>query len=201
MEENKMNLSDLLETHRRDRERLAWEGTFRDYFELVTQNPNISKLSHARSCDMILAAGVDKINEGSRDEIVKYNFFSEELFGTERPISKIVEYFKSAGQRLEVRKRILLLMGPVGGGKSTIVYLIKRGLEAYSRIDAGALYSIRDCPMHEEPLHLIPNDLRGDVEKEFGLYIEGDLCPHCRYMVDTQFVGHIEDVPVKRLAF
>ena len=55
--------------------------------------------------------------------------------------------------------------------------------------------------MHEEPLHLIPNDLRGDVEKEFGLYIEGDLCPHCRYMVDTQFVGHIEDVPVKRLAF
>src|SRR5207245_1412133 len=68
-------------------------------------------------------------------------------------------------------------------------------------IDAGALYSIRDCPMHEEPLHLIPNDLRADVEKEFGLYIEGDLCPHCRYMVDTQFTGHIEDVPVKRLAF
>ena len=55
--------------------------------------------------------------------------------------------------------------------------------------------------MHEEPLHLIPNDLRPDVEKEFGLYIEGDLCPHCRYMVDTQFTGHIEDLPVKRLAF
>jgi len=94
-----------------------------------------------------------------------------------------------------------LLMGPVGGGKSTIVYLIKRGLETYSRINEGALYAIRDCPMHEEPLHLIPNDLRADVEKEFGLYIEGDLCPHCRYMVDTQFTGHIEDVPVKRLAF
>ena len=100
MGDNKINLSDLLETHRRDRERLAWEGTFRDYFELVTQNPNVSKLSHARICDMILAAGVEKINEGSRDEIVKYNFFSDELFGIERPISKIVEYFKSAGQRL-----------------------------------------------------------------------------------------------------
>src|SRR6266446_6289964 len=133
MGENKINLSDLLETHRRDRERLAWEGTFRDYFELVTQNPNVSKLSHARICDMVLAAGVDKINEGSRDEIVKYNFFSEELFGIERPISKIVEYFKSAGQRLEVRKRILLLMGPVGGGKSTIVTMLKRGLERWSR--------------------------------------------------------------------
>ncbi|HET9533124.1 MAG TPA: protein prkA, partial [Blastocatellia bacterium] len=115
MGENKLNISDLLETHRRDRERLAWEGTFRDYFELVLQNPNISKLSHARICDMTLAMGVEKINEGSRDEVARYNFFAEELFGIEGPISKIVEYFKSAGQRLEVRKRILLLMGPVGG--------------------------------------------------------------------------------------
>ena len=142
MADNKMNLSDLLETHRRDRERLAWEGTFRDYFELVTQNPNISKLSHARVCDMVLASGVEKINEGSRDEIVKFNFFSDELFGIERPISKIVEYFKSAGQRLEVRKRILLLMGPVGGGKSTIVTMLKRGLERWSRTGDGAVYAI-----------------------------------------------------------
>src|ERR1041384_5794668 len=139
MEENKMNLSDLLEAHRRDRERLAWEGTFRDYFELVSQNPNLSKLSHARICEMILDAGVEKINEGSRDEITRFNFFSEELYGIEVPISRIVEYFKSAGQRLEVRKRILLLMGPVGGGKSTIVTMLKRGLERWSRTDDGAV--------------------------------------------------------------
>src|SRR6266704_1851795 len=146
---------------------------------------------------MIMDAGVETARNGE----LRYNFFSQEIFGIEKPLQQIVEYFHSAAQRLEVRKRILLLMGPVGGGKSTIVYLIKRGLEEYSRINEGALYSIRDCPMHEEPLHLIPNDLRADVEKEFGLYIEGDLCPHCRYMVDTQFTGHIEDVPVKRLAF
>src|SRR5579862_7694373 len=143
MEDNKFNLSELLETHRRERERLAWEGTFRDYFELVLQNPEISKLSHARVCDMITWAGVEKVNEGSRDEIVRYNFFSDELFGIEGPISKIVEYFKSAGQRLEVRKRILLLMGPVGGGKSTIVTLLKRGLEAWSRTTNGAVYAIK----------------------------------------------------------
>jgi serine protein kinase len=55
--------------------------------------------------------------------------------------------------------------------------------------------------MHEEPLHLIPVDLRADVEKEFGLYIEGDLCPHCRYMVDNVFHGRIEEVAVKRITF
>jgi serine protein kinase len=146
---------------------------------------------------MIMDAGV----ETNRNGEPHYNFFSQEIFGIEKPLQQIVEYFHSAAQRLEVRKRVLLLMGPVGGGKSTIVYLIKRGLEAYSRTETGALYAIKDCPMHEEPLHLIPNDLRSDVEKEFGIYIEGDLCPHCRYMVDTQYTGHIEDVPVKRLAF
>src|SRR5262249_17805715 len=160
MGENKLNISDLLETHRRERERLAWEGTFRDYFELITQNPNISKLSHARICDMVLSAGVAKIKEDTRDEIHRYKSFSPPSFCLERPIWRMVEYFKSAGQRLEVRKRILLLMGPVGGGKSTIVTMLKRGLERWSRTGNGAVYAIKDCPMHEEPLHLIPPELR-----------------------------------------
>src|SRR2546422_9475775 len=192
-----MDLVKRLEEYR-DRERgLLWEGTFAQYFEIATKKSAVIRLAHERIYHMIMDADIETTRSGEP----RYNFFSEEIFGIEKPLQQIVEYFHSAAQRLEVRKRILLLMGPVGGGKSTIVYLIKRGLEAYSRADAGALYSIRDCPMHEEPLHLIPNDLRADVEKEFGLYIEGDLCPHCRYMVDTQFVGHLEDVPVKRLAF
>ncbi|HYE65138.1 MAG TPA: hypothetical protein VD966_06125, partial [Pyrinomonadaceae bacterium] len=120
------NISERLEDLRREREALRWEGTFRDYFELVAQNPRIAELSHARINDMIHAAGVEKLNEGTRDEITRYKFFASELFGIEEPISRIVEYFKSAAQRLEVRKRILLLMGPVGGGKSTIVTMLKR---------------------------------------------------------------------------
>ncbi len=201
MGENKFNISDLLETHRRDRERLAWEGTFRDYFELIMQNPSVSKLSHARVCDMVLNSGVEKVNEGSRDEIIRYNFFSDELFGIEGPISKIVEYFKSAGQRLEVRKRILLLMGPVGGGKSTIVTMLKRGLERWSRTDNGAVYAIKDCPMHEEPLHLIPPELRPEIERHYGIYIEGELCPQCRYNLEHVYRGRHEDVLVHRIVF
>ncbi|MGH9826137.1 MAG: protein prkA, partial [Blastocatellia bacterium] len=201
MENNKLDISQLLETHRRDRERLAWEGTFRDYFELVLQNPNICKLSHARVCDMVTAPGVEKVNEGSRDEVARYNFFSEELFGIEGPIAKIVEYFKSAGQRLEVRKRILLLMGPVGGGKSTIVTLLKRGMEQWTRTNNGAVYAIKDCPMHEEPLHLIPPELRPEIERHYGIYIEGELCPQCRYNLEHVYHGRHEDVLVHRIVF
>src|SRR2546421_11442459 len=170
---NKFNISERLEGLRREREALRWEGTFRDYFELVSQNPRLAELSHARLNDMVHARGVDKLNEGTRDEVARYNFFSAELFGIEEPIARIVEYFKSAAQRLEVRKRILLLMGPVGGGKSTIVTMLKRGLEDWTRDDGGAVYAIKDCPMHEEPLHLIPAELRRDVEKHYGIYIEG----------------------------
>jgi serine protein kinase len=182
----------------RDREReLMWEGTFAQYFEIACKRSEVARLSHERIYHMIVDGGVETTRIGEP----RYKFFSQEIFGIEKPLQQIVDYFHSAAQRLEVRKRVLLLMGPVGGGKSTIVYLLKRGLEAYSRTPAGAIYVIKDCPMHEEPLHLIPLELRPDVEKEFGLYIEGDLCPHCRYMVDNQYQGRIEDVPVKRIAF
>ncbi len=192
-----MDLVKRLEEYR-DREReLMWEGTFAQYFEIAGKKPEVSRLSHERIYHMIMDAGIETTRSGDP----RYNFFSQEIFGIEKPLQQIVDYFHSAAQRLEVRKRVLLLMGPVGGGKSTIVYLIKRGLEAYSRTPEGAIYAIRDCPMHEEPLHLIPNELRPDVEKEFGLYIEGDLCPHCRYMVDNQYRGRIEEVPIKRITF
>jgi len=192
-----MDLVKRLEEYR-DRERgLMWEGTFAQYFEIASKKPEVGRLSHERIYHMIIDAGVETTRTGEP----RYKFFGQEIFGIEKPLQQIVDYFHSAAQRLEVRKRVLLLMGPVGGGKSTIVYLIKRGLEAYSRTEEGAIYAIKDCPMHEEPLHLIPNDLREDVEREFGLYVEGDLCPHCRYMIDNQYRGRIEDVPVKRITF
>ncbi|MDT5263259.1 MAG: serine protein kinase, partial [Acidobacteriota bacterium] len=197
----KFNISERLESLRRDREALRWEGSFRDYFELVSQNPRIAQLSHARINDMVHAAGVEKLNEGTRDEIARYNFFATELFGIEEPIARIVEYFKSAAQRLEVRKRILLLMGPVGGGKSTIVTMLKRGLEDWTRNEMGAVFAIKDCPMHEEPLHLIPQELRAEIEKHYGIYIEGELCPQCRYTLEHTYGGRHEDVLVQRILF
>ena len=195
------NISERLEDLRREHEALRWEGTFRDYFELVAQNPRIAQLSHARINDMVHAAGIERLNEGTQHEILSYNFFANELFGIEEPIARIVEYFKSAAQRLEVRKRILLLMGPVGGGKSTIVNMLKRGLEDWTRNEAGAVYAIKDCPMHEEPLHLIPHQLRSEVEKHYGIYIEGDLCPQCRYALEHTYGGRHEDVKVHRVGF
>ena len=124
-----MDLVKRLEEYR-DREReLMWEGNFAQYFEIVCKKTESGRLSHERIYHMIMDAGVETTRTGD----LRYNFFTQEIFGIEKPLQQIVEYFHSAAQRLEVRKRILLLMGPVGGGKSSIVYLLKRGLEAFTR--------------------------------------------------------------------
>ena len=192
-----MNLIERLEQHRAEEEKLAWEGTFADYWNQVVQDPRIAQLAHARIYNMIMSGGAGQNARGEKE----YHFFDKEIFGLEKTLEQLVEYFNSASRRLEVRKRILLLMGPVGGGKSTIVTLLKRGLEQYTRTDEGPLYAIKGCPMHEEPLHLIPETIRPDIQREYGIYIEGDLCPHCRVMLKEEYGGMAEMVKVQRIAF
>ena len=192
-----MNLVARLEQHRAEEQKLAWQGPFSEYFEIAVANPEVTRLSHARIYNMIMAQGCASRGNGERS----YTFFAQDLFGIDKPLQQLAEYFASAASRLEVRKRILLLMGPVGGGKSSIVTLLKRGLEAYTRADTGAVYAIQGCPMHEEPLHLIPEELRPEVQSEYGLYIEGDLCPACRVMVRDKYHGRTEDVMVQRVVF
>src|SRR5207248_2055388 len=82
-----------------------------------------------------------------------------------------------------------------------IVSMLKRGLESYTESEDGAAYGIKGCPMHEEPLHLIPHALRADIERDLGIYIEGDLCPHCRFMLDSEHHGVAENLPVERIVF
>ncbi|MFK7697653.1 PrkA family serine protein kinase [Paenibacillus sp. HJGM_3] len=181
--------------HRREQEQAAWSGSFAEYIDIVKVNPGVAKTAHARVYDMIAWHGIAEENGHKR-----YRFFENEIFGLDRTVEKLVEeYFHSAARRLDVKKRILLLMGPVSGGKSTIVTMLKRGMERYSRTPEGAVYAIKGCPMHEEPLHLVPTELRADVERELGVKIEGSLCPSCSMRLKTEYDSRIEDVQVERI--
>jgi serine protein kinase len=178
----------------RNREELAWEGSFQEYLDLVMQNPRIARSSHRRIYDMIAAQGKED-SEG----LTSYRFFSQDLFGIEETLEILVEeYLKPAALDMDVKNRVLVLVGPVGSGKSTIVSLMKRGLERYSLTDEGALYGIKGCPMQEEPLHLIPEELR-DSLRERGIMVEGTLCPSCRLKVKEEYGGDISRVPVERI--
>ena len=194
---NKLAVEAILSEAEREATRFTWEGNFSDYLRMVTQDNSRSRLSHALVYDAIMAKGSDVIPSGDR----VYGLFADDLFGIEDPLDRIVRYFSAAAQRFEVRKRILLLLGPPASGKSSIADLIKRAVEDHTRTDSGVVYAIKGCPMQEEPLHLIPNSLRKVLYEEYGVYIEGNLCPRCRYLVRNEYADNFGDVPVERVVF
>ena len=176
---------------------MKWEGTFVEYLQIVKERPEVAQTAHSRVYHMIKSAGIAEHNSKKM-----YQFFGSDIFGLESSLERLVEeYFHPAARRLDVRKRILLLMGPVSGGKSTIVTLLKRGLEMYSRTDEGAVYAIKGCPMHEDPLHLIPQHLRDDFFEEYGIRIEGSLSPLNTMRLEQEYDGRIENVIVERIFF
>jgi serine protein kinase len=175
----------------------AWAGTFGDYLTRLEGHPEWAESAHSRLYRMIRTAGIEE-----RDGRRRYRFFDGELFGLDEPLQHLVEdYLHAAALGLDLKKRLVLLMGPVSGGKSSLVWLLKRGLEAFTRTDAGQVYAIVGCPMHEDPLHLLPEALRPEVERRLGSTITGDLCPWCQFRLHHEFQDRFLDVPVERIVF
>ncbi len=193
-----MDIFAKLEAHTKKLDVQEWSGTFREYLPLVLENPNLAQLAHARIYNMIRSYGVDYDEETNKET---FRFFAKDLFGIDEPIAKIMEYLKAASVGSDVAKRILMLYGPPSSGKSQLVILLKRGLEEYTRTKEGAVYAIADCPMHEDPLHLIPHSLRGEFLQDYKIYIEGDLCPACSLNLREKYGNDIYRVPVKRIFF
>ncbi len=192
-----VQLTKLFQEVRQEAEALAWEGAFREYLNMVIKKPQIARTAHARIRDMIHWYGV----KDSYDGVQRYKLFEDQVFGSDSTLQRLMQIFHAAAQIPEERRRILLLMGPPGSGKSTIVNTLKRGLERYTRTDEGAVYAISGCPMQEEPLHLVPDHRRDEIKQAYGIEIEGDLCPRCRHNLTTTYKGDIGKVKVKRVAF
>jgi serine protein kinase len=97
-----MKPSDFLKQAEEQRaldEKLSWEGSFADYLEIVSENPNVADLAHARMYDMITTAGVEDPGDGRPRE---YKFFGQEIFGLDRTLQQLVEeYLSPASRRLD----------------------------------------------------------------------------------------------------
>ena len=210
-----------------------WEGSFEEYLDLVARNPRIARNAFQRIYDMIMHFGHERYT-WMREELTRYKFFADPIdggadaiFGLDRPLMNLVDFFKSAAHQYGTERRILLLHGPVGSSKSTIARLLKKGLEFYSRLEEGALYTfswhvnddngkplVHPCPMHEEPLKLIPVEARRAVLSKINqelnegaqIRVEGPLDPFCRRMFDDLLLRYegdwkkvIKHVRVRRL--
>lgn len=195
----------LIKQDRQERKQPHFSGTLLDYLAIVKENPQIAMLSHQRMYELLTRAGIEviKTEEHPRlkriygnDTIKRYNFFKQDFYGIDKTIMKIMRYFHSAAMRGEEARQVIYLVGPVGAGKSSLMEALKRALEI-----SPPIYSIQDCPMREEPLHLIPKHLRPEFEKQLGIRIEGDLCPVCRYRLKNEYNGEFERYPVTTSEF
>lgn len=203
-------------------QKLNEEMSFNEYLELVQKTPRVARNAHQRVYDMIDSKG-SYSHERYRKTLTHYNFFDDPeipIYDLEETLDEVVKFIKGAAGHYGTEKRVLLLHGPVGSAKSTILRLIKRGLEKYSRTDEGAWYSYKwvglptgqdgiythsedDCPMNEDPLKLMPAEMRkafvaelnvtlldsvADDKKntQYTLEVRGELNPRCK-----KFMGEL----------
>jgi serine protein kinase len=192
-----------------------WSGTFFEYLDLVKKNPKFTRNAYQRMYDMIIEAGTEEYIDFKK-QVIRYKFFDDipnngkdAVFGLDVQLMKLVNVLKAAALGYGTEKRVILLHGPVGSAKSTICRMLKKGLEAYSKSESGALFTfewvdengkldgilgkdvrVYPTPMNEEPLWLIPNDMRqamcDDINKgqdgDYRVKIVGELCPPSRFI-------------------
>ena len=200
----KIDFLSLIKKQRQRRRPEKFNGTFLEYLDVIRSDTSVIKLSHKRLYDAVIQHGVEHMGETDPrcrslfdgNSLPVYEYYTHHFFGMEIAISKLMRYLKSASLRGEESRQVLLLMGPVGAGKSALVERTKHALELLSPI-----YFLKDCPIHEEPLHLIPRSLRDDFEDILNVKIEGDLCPICRFRLQNEFDNEYEKFPVATTTF
>ena len=194
----------LIGKHQERKKEQKFKGTLAEYLRVVESNNSVVKLAHKRLFDSITAHGVTKMEKSNErcnklfngEEMRTYDYFQDKFFGMERSLAKIMRFLRSASLKGEESRQVLLLLGPVGAGKSALMEHIKLALE-----ESDSMYHIDGCPIHEEPLHLIPRSLREEFQKIYGVKIEGDLCPVCRHRLKEEFDNDYTKMPITQSSF
>ena len=171
-------ISSFAQRYERTREE---ELSLEDYLDICKREP----LAYATASERMLKAIGEPQTVDTRNDprlsrlfankvIKRYPAFAE-FYGTEDAIEQVVSYFRHAAQGLEERKQILYLLGPVGGGKSSIAERLKQLMEQVP------FYALKDSPVNESPLGLFSPDEDGPIlEKEYGIprrYLQRILSP------------------------
>ena len=160
---------------------LEEELSLQEYLELCKADPSVYATAAER---LLMAIGEPEFVDTSKDPrlsrifsnkvIKRYPSFSD-FYGMEEAIEQIVSFFRHAAQGLEERKQILYLLGPVGGGKSSLAEKLKELMQR------TPFYAIQDSPVNESPLGLFdPAEDSTILSEEYEIpsrYIRGVMSP------------------------
>ncbi len=157
------------------------ELTIHEYLDLCKKDPSTYASAAER---MLLAIGEPALLDTRKDQrqsrifsnkMIKIYPAFKEFYGMEETIEQIVSFFKHAAQGLEEKKQILYLLGPVGGGKSSLAEKLK------SMMEKMPFYAIKGSPVNESPLGLFSRDEDAHILlEEYGIasrYLPGLMSP------------------------
>ncbi len=157
------------------------EYTLQEYLDICKNDTSAYATAAER---MLMAVGEPELVDTRQDprlsrlfsnKVIKIYPAFREFYGMEETIEKIVSYFRHAAQGLEEKKQILYLLGPVGGGKSSLAEKLK------SLMEQGAFYAIKGSPINESPLGLFsPSEDAPILEDDYGIpsrYLSGIMSP------------------------
>ncbi len=160
---------------------LEEELSLQDYLELCKSDPSVYATAAER---LLLAIGEPEFVDTSKDprlsrifcnKVIKRYPAFDEFYGMEEAIEQIVSFFRHAAQGLEERKQILYLLGPVGGGKSSLAEKLKDLMQRMP------FYALRGSPINESPLGLFDSLEDGTIlEEDYGIpqrYIRSVMSP------------------------
>ncbi len=197
------NYLEIIKEQRAQKKSEKFEGTFLEYLSLIEKNPEIADHSHKRLYDAITSHGVGAMEDSDPrkhklfdgDNVKTYDYFQEEFFGMEGVIAKIMRFMRSAALKGEESRQVLLLMGPVGAGKSALTEHIK------SALDGLPYFHLKGDPQRGEPLQLLPRSLRDRFSELLGVHIEGDISPVARQLLFEDYAGEYEKFQVQQTTF
>lgn len=178
------------------------ELSLQEYLELCKRD----RMAYANAAERLLSAiGEAKLVDTSKDrrlsrifsnKVMKLYDSFDSFYGMEEPIEQIVSFLKHAAQGLEEKKQILYLLGPVGGGKSSLAERLK------SLMEKVPFYALKGSPVHESPLGLFDPEEDGPIlEEEYGIpirYIETIMSPWAVKRLN-EFNGDINQFKVVKL--
>jgi serine protein kinase len=178
------------------------EYTLQEYLDICKQDPTAYATAAER---MLMAIGEPELVDTRKDprlsrlfsnKMIKIYPAFKEFYGMEDTIEKIVSYFRHAAQGLEEKKQILYLLGPVGGGKSSLAEKLKSLMEKCS------FYAIKGSPINESPLSLFsPSEDAQILEDDYGIprrYLSGIMSPWAVKRLH-EFNGDISQFKVVKL--
>lgn len=174
-----MSIFDHYQTRYEDAEQE--EMSLQEYLQLCKAEPTTYASAAER---LLIAIGEAELINTSQDPrlsrifsnkiIKRYNEF-QDFFAMEECIEQIVSFFRHAAQGLEEKKQILYLLGPVGGGKSSLAEKLKELMQKVP------IYSLKGSPIQESPLGLFNPEEDGQIlEEEYGIpirYVQTIMSP------------------------